>query len=98
MNASYFESSCKPNRFITLLLSLVIVISGSLQLVHDQLVDHHHTIECPLFVLDGSSALLETSTLSICSKQFIEEQSYRPIALVLPQLGNQKARAPPAYV
>lgn len=98
MNASNPKSSCKPNHFITLLLSLVIVISGSMQLVHDQLADHHHTIACPVFVLDGSSALLETSTLSICSKQLIEEQSYLPIALVLPPLEKQKARAPPAYV
>ena len=97
MNAPYPKSSCKPNRFITLLLSLVIVISGSLQLVHDQLVDHHHTIECPVFVLDGNSALLETSNLSACNKQFIEEQSYHPISLVLPPLENHQARAPPAY-
>lgn len=98
MNDSHPQLSCKPNRLITLLLSLIIVISGSLLVVHDQLVDHHHSIECPFFALNGSSALPGTTALSTCTKQIIEEQSYRPIALVLPQLEKLQARAPPTYV
>ena len=97
MNDSHPKLSCKPNRFLTLILSLVIVISGSLQLVHDQLVDHHHSIECPFFALNGSSALTGTPTLSTCTKQVIEEQAYSPIALVLPHLKKPQVRAPPVY-
>lgn len=85
----------KHNGLIASMLTLVILISGSLQLVHDQLVDHHHTVDCPMFVLDGSSVLPEPSSSCIIAKQAIEKQTYHPIALVLSQLEKQQARAPP---
>lgn len=86
----------KHNGLMASMLTLVILISGSLQLVHDQLVDHHHTVDCPMFVLDGSAAVPEATSQCISAKQALEEQAYHPVALVLSQLEKQQARAPPA--
>ncbi|MFQ3170928.1 MAG: hypothetical protein ACI9DG_000957 [Oleispira sp.] len=88
----------KHNGFIAQLLFLVIVISGSLQLLHDQLLDHKHTVDCPMFVLDGSAAVPETTSQCFSAKKIIEEQSYHPIALVLSQFNTQQVRAPPTLV
>jgi hypothetical protein len=85
----------KHNGLIASMLALIILISGSLQLVHDQLVDHHHTVDCPMFVLDGSAAVPEVSSDCINAKQALEKQTFHPIALVLSQLEKQQARAPP---
>ncbi|MFT5593999.1 MAG: hypothetical protein ACI8SR_002386 [Oceanicoccus sp.] len=85
----------KHNGLIASVLTLVILISGSLQLVHDQLIDHHHTIDCPMFVLDGSAAVPEATTGCVSAKQALEKQAFHPIALVLSQFETQQARAPP---
>jgi hypothetical protein len=85
----------RHNGLIASMLTLVILISGSLQLVHDQLVDHHHTVDCPMFVLDGSAAVPEATSGCISAKQALEKQTFHPIALVLSQLEKQQARAPP---
>ncbi len=85
----------KHNGLMASMLTLVILISGSLQLVHDQLIDHHHTVDCPMFVLDGSAAVPEATSQCISAKQALEEQAYHPVALVLSQLEKQQARAPP---
>jgi CHASE1-domain containing sensor protein len=98
MNVSVRQTLRKHNGFIAQLLSLVIMISGSLQLVHDQLLDHEHTVDCPMFVLDSSAAVPEATSLCIVAKQIVEEQPYHPIALVLSQFKTQQARAPPALV
>ena len=85
----------KHNGLMASMLTLVILISGSLQLVHDQLTDHHHTVDCPMFVLDGSAVVPEASTQCTSAKLALEEQAYHPVALVLSQLEKQQARAPP---
>jgi len=85
----------KHNGLFASVLTLVILISGSLQLVHDQLLDHHHTVDCPMFVLDGSSAVPETTTECTATRQAIEQHAYTPVSLVLSQLEKQQARAPP---
>jgi len=98
MNISFRQSLRKHNGFIALVLSMVIVISCSLQLVHGQLLDHDHTIDCPMFVLDGGAAVPEPLSQCISVKQVTEEHTYHPIALMLSLLKKQEARAPPASV
>lgn len=88
----------KYNGLTASVLTLVILVCGGLQLVHDHLIDHHHTVDCPMFVLDGSAALPETSSQNVAFKQPIEEFAYSPVVLVLSQLEAQQARAPPAFL
>lgn len=86
----------KHNGLFASVLTLVILISGSMQLVHDQLLDHHHTVDCPMFVLDGSSATPSDTSECSATKQAIQEHAYTPVSLVLSQLEKQQARAPPS--
>lgn len=85
----------KHNGMFASILTLVILISGSLQLVHDQLLDHHHTVDCPMFVLDGSPAAAGEADECSATKQAIEEHLFTPLSLVLSQLESNQARAPP---
>lgn len=95
MKLSLHQRLRKHNGLLASVMTLIIVISGSLQLVHDQLLDHHHTVDCPMFVLDGSAAVPSAEGTCLAHKQTVEQQSYHPIALVLSQLEKQQARAPP---
>jgi len=85
----------KHNAVFASVLTLVILISGSLQLVHDQLLEHHHTVDCPMFVLDGSAANTTDTVECSSTKQAIEQHAYTPVSLVLSTLEKQQARAPP---
>ena len=85
----------RHNGLIASMLTLVILICGSLQLVHDELIDHQHTVDCPMFALDGSAAVPEATISCVSAKQALEKQTFHPIALVLSQLEKQQARAPP---
>lgn len=95
MKFSLHQRLRKHNGSLALLMTLVIVVSGSLQLVHDQLLDHHHTVDCPMFVFDGSTAVPSAADTCHASKQAVEEHAFHPISLVLSQLEKQQARAPP---
>jgi hypothetical protein len=88
----------KHNGLTASVLTLVILISGGLQLVHDHLINHHHTVDCPMFVLDGSAAVPETISLNVVFKQTVEQFAYHPVVLVISQLEKQQARAPPAFL
>ncbi len=48
----------KHNAALALTLSLFLIVSGSLQLLHDQLIDHQHTSECATYMVDGHVPLL----------------------------------------
>ena len=85
----------KYNGQLALALILAMIVSTSMQLVHDQLVDHDHGIECPMFVVDGSSPLPEAQSQCVRSKQLVQTVPFTPVALVLSTLEKQQARAPP---
>ncbi|GAA6134736.1 hypothetical protein NBRC116188_15250 [Oceaniserpentilla sp. 4NH20-0058] len=95
MKSYLLQKLRKHNAMFASVLTLVILISGSLQLVHDQLLDHHHTMDCPMFVLDGSAATTTDTTECNATKQAIEQHTFTPVSLVLSQLEKQQARAPP---
>ncbi len=85
----------KHNALLATALSLVLIIGGSLQLVHDQLIDHSHNSECAMYVLDGNSLLGGQSTICLASQQVVESTPLSPLKLVLSQVEKQQARAPP---
>jgi hypothetical protein len=86
----------KYNALLATTLSLVLMVGGSLQLLHDQLVDHDHGIECPMFMVDASSAVpsVEYSHCAPPSKT-VKPLTFSPISLVLNTVEKQQARAPP---
>ena len=86
----------KYNALLATTLSLVLMVGGSLQLVHDQLVDHDHGIECPMFMVDGSTPV-PSAEHSQCAppKQAVEALNFTPVSLVLNLVAKQQARAPP---
>jgi len=96
MNANFRQSLRKHNGFIALLLSMVIVISGSLKLVHDQLLNHHHDSDCAMYVLDGNTLLTNATSECIPTKQHAETPSYSSFLLVVSQFYQYAPRAPPA--
>lgn len=85
----------KYNGHLALALILTLVVTSSLQLVHDQLVDHDHGIECPMFVVDGSSPLPTASLQCVPSKQALEAAPFTLVAFAVNTLNKQQARAPP---
>ena len=85
----------KYNGHLALALILTLVVSSSLQLVHDQLVDHDHGIECPMFVVDGSSPLPAASIQCAPAKQAVEAAPFTLTAFVVNAINAQQARAPP---
>jgi len=86
----------KYNALLATTLSLVLVVGASLQLLHDQLTDHEHSIECPMFMVDGSAAVPSVA-YSHCAhpKQTVKPLTFSPISLVLNTVEKQQARAPP---
>ena len=86
----------KYNALLAMTLSLVLVVGASLQLLHDQLTDHEHSIECPMFMVDGSAAVpsVEYSHCAPPSKT-LTPLTFSPISLVLNPIEKQQARAPP---
>ncbi len=86
----------KHNSLLATALSLVLLISGSLQLVHDQLIDHAHNADCAMYVLDGSSAIGSQQTVCLASQQLVEATPLHPVKLVLSQVDQHPARAPPS--
>ncbi len=85
----------KHNGLLAGVLSLVLVISGSLQLVHDQLLDHQHNSDCAMYTLDGNTPIAGQQSACLTQKQQIEAEPLSPIQLVLTQVEQHKARAPP---
>ena len=88
--------SRKYNALLATTLSLVLVVGASLQLLHDQLVDHDHGIECPMFMVDGSTPIPSVEhTQCAHPKQAIEPLAFIPVSSVLNLVTSQQARAPP---
>ena len=86
----------KHNGFLALVLSLALVVSGSLQLVHDQLVDHQHDSECAMYAVEGNAPLATATSSCITTKQVVEVSSYSTVALTLSQFDQYSPRGPPA--
>jgi hypothetical protein len=83
---------------MAIFLSLIIVISGSLKLAHDQLVDHHHDSDCAMYAVDGNTPIVNSSSDCMGFKQQVEEQLYSPFTLVITQFNHHAPRAPPVFL
>ncbi len=88
----------KYNGHLAATLILVMIISVSLQLVHDGLLDHHHDIDCPMFVVDNGSGLSASQTGCTPKPQTVESTFFSPSAVLLRIIDKQPARAPPAVL
>ncbi len=85
----------KYNGALALTLSLILIVSGSLQVVHDHLIDHEHTEECAMYMVDGKQPLSHKPATCIAHKQVVESTPFFPIQLVLSYVYKQQPRAPP---
>ena len=85
----------KYNGQLAIALILTMIVCVSMQLVHDQLADHDHGVECPMFVVDGSMPMPTAQLHCAHAKQTVETLSYSPLSLVLSFVEKQQARAPP---
>ena len=74
---------------------MVLVISGSLKLVHDQLLDHHHDSDCAMYVVDGNASAANAHHNCSIVKQPAQESSYSSVSLLVSQFQQHAARAPP---
>lgn len=97
MKLKYRQSLFKHNGFLAMLLSMVIVISGSLQLVHDQLQDHKHDSDCAMYVVDGNTPIATASSDCVALKQQVADQPYSPFNFVVSQFNHHAPRAPPFF-
>jgi len=85
----------KHNGTLAMVLSLVLVISGSLNLIHDQLLDHHHDSDCAMYMVDGKTPVAAPQVSCSAVKQQVVDQPYTPVSLVLSQFEKHAPRAPP---
>ncbi len=88
----------KHNAFLATALSLVLVMGGSLQLVHDQLLDHVHDVDCAMYVVDGNGLISSQASTCSVNQQVVETTPLSPFKLVLSQFTKQQARAPPFFL
>jgi hypothetical protein len=86
----------KHNGFLAMVLSLALIISGSLNLIHDQLLDHHHDSDCAMYMVDGKTPVAAPQANCSAIKQQVVDQPYTPVSLVLSQFEKHAPRAPPA--
>jgi uncharacterized membrane protein len=98
MQLKFRQYTHKHYGLMAIFLSLIIVISGSLQLAHDQLVDHHHDSDCAMYAVDGNTPIANSSSDGIALKQQAEEQLYLPSTLVITQFNHHSPRAPPVFL
>ena len=98
MNLNFRQSIRKHNGFMAMLLSMVIVISGSLQLAHDQLLDHHHDSDCAMYFVDGNAPVSNETSGCSTIKQQVENQIYSPLTVVISQFNHHAPRAPPVVL
>jgi hypothetical protein len=98
MNVNFRQSMRKHNGSLAMFLSLIILISGSLQLVHDQLLDHQHDSDCAMYVVDGNASIVNSSSDCTAFKLQAEEQLYSPFTLVISQFNHHAPRAPPVFL
>ena len=80
----------KYNGQLAAALILAIIVSASLQLV-----DHQHGLDCPMFVVDGSTPAPANQGDCAQTKQSYEALPFTPISLLLRTVEKQQARAPP---
>ena len=85
----------KYNGTLAMVLSLVLVISGSLNLIHDQLLDHQHDSDCAMYMVDGKTPVAAPQANCSAVKQQVVDQPYTPVSLVLSQFEKHAPRAPP---
>ena len=85
----------RHNGMLALALSLALVVAGSLQLVHDQLIGHHHTGDCAMYMVDAKSTTPEMLATCQRIKQTIDDHPYSAFALVVHYFHSYVTRAPP---
>jgi hypothetical protein len=88
----------KHKGFTALFLSLIIMISSSLQLVHGEMLDHHHDSDCAIYAVYGNLPVPESSCASAIIKQQAEIQYYSTVSLVVSQFKQHAPRAPPVLL
>ena len=95
MNVNLRQSMHKHNGFIAIFLSMVLVITCSLQLVHDQLLDHQHDSDCAMYVVDGNAPA--SAAVKDCSvvKQVYAASTYSSVSLLVSQFKQNAPRGPP---
>jgi len=85
----------KHNGALAMVLSLVLVVSGSLNLIHDQLLDHHHDSDCAMYMVDGKSPISHKAATCTASKQSVEDAPFTLVSIVLSRFEVNSPRAPP---
>ncbi len=85
----------KHNALLAIALSFLLIVSSSLQLVHDQLLDHQHGSDCAMYVLDGNGSAANVQTVCAIQKQSIAVNYVLPVVWLLSQVRPSLARAPP---
>lgn len=96
----------KYNGHIAVVIALAVLVSGSVQAMHDQLSDHHHdhnhdhahesSSDCHTCALESSkSAPLPLPAACGIRKQSVEAIPFTPLSLVLNAVDVSQARAPP---
>jgi hypothetical protein len=83
------------NATLGIMLSLVLIVSASLNLMHDHAVDHEHDTDCVMCVVDGNTSVASLPVSVASDKQLLENLNYSPVSLTPTQFELQTARGPP---
>jgi hypothetical protein len=84
----------KHNAFLATTLSVVLVMGGSLQLVHDQLLDRTHSSGCEVH---GNNVIGSATACAVPSNG-VDTTVLSPLTLVLSQLKKPHAHVPPFFL
>jgi hypothetical protein len=99
MQSNFRQYMLKHNGLTALFLSLVILISSSLQLVHGEILDHNHDSDCAIYAVYGNAPEADSSSVCVNIKQQAEIKPYAAIvSLVVIQFKQHAPRAPPALI
>jgi hypothetical protein len=85
----------KHNAFLATTLSVVLVMGGSLQLVHDQLLDRTHSSGCEVH---GNNVIGSKATACAVPPNAVDTTVLSPLTLVLSQLKKSHAHVPPFFL
>ena len=87
----------KYNGALAMMLSLALIVASSLNLIHDQLLDHDHDSECVMCVIDSKPTVLakEPNCCELGVQQ-TEIQHFSVINLILSHLETHSPRGPPS--
>jgi hypothetical protein len=81
----------KNNAFLATTLSVVLVMGGSLQLVHDQLLDRTHSSGCEV---NGNNVIGSKATACAVPSSAVDTTVLSPLTLVLSQLKKPHGHVP----